>query len=271
MKLTVLGRYGPFPAPGGACSSYLVEAPAVPGKDREHDARVRLVFDLGAGALSRLLMFCPLTEVDAILLSHLHSDHISDMFVLRYALEQLHKRGIQVPTPLTVIAPGSPEYEFRSLASSGTFNMVRAEDGMKLRFGALSITLHEMFHPVPTFGFDILENDAVTAYAYGEEKPKKRLFYTGDTGMYPGLYALVKGASVLLADTNLLSHEKTTEFAAHLTAKEAGSLAKRAGVGRLICTHIWGGSPVEENLLLEAKTNFPAAMLAEEGRQYIIE
>ncbi len=267
----MLGRYGPFPAPGGACSSYLVEAPAVAGKDSEHHKKVRLVFDLGSGTLSRLLMLCRLEQVDAILLSHLHSDHMSDMFVLRYALEQLHKRGVPVPTPLNVIAPDSPEYEFRGLASSGTFNMVRAQDGMRLRFGSLSITLHEMLHPVPTFGFDILENDAKSDYAYGEEKPKKRLFYTGDTGMHHGLYALVKGASLLLADTNLLSHEKTTEFAPHMTAKEAGILARSAGVGRLICTHIWGGAPVEEELLLEARANFPASEIAQEARQYIIE
>jgi ribonuclease BN (tRNA processing enzyme) len=128
---------------------------------------VRVVLDLGAGTLSRLLEVCPLRNVNAILLSHLHSDHMSDMLVLRYALQQLHKKGVPVPTPLHVVAPGAPEAEFRMLASSGTFDMVRAEDGMRLRFGALNITFHRMLHPVPSFAMDILEEEPVRPPTYG--------------------------------------------------------------------------------------------------------
>ena len=108
MKLTVLGRYGPFPAPGGACSGYLLES-----------GGVTLVMDLGSGALGNLLRRVPGLGLTAVLLSHLHSDHMSDMLVLRYALQQLSARGQPVPMPLTVVSPDEPEAEFRQLAGSG--------------------------------------------------------------------------------------------------------------------------------------------------------
>ena len=268
MKLTVLGRYGPFPAPGGACSSYLIEAPAVIGQNGANDPKVRIVLDLGAGALSRLLSVCPLKTIDAVILSHLHSDHMSDMLVLRYALQQYRARGVEVPMPLKVIAPAEPEAEFRALAGTGTYDMVKATDTLKLRFGALTITLHSMFHPVPSFAVDILEERPKSPPAYGPKEPEVRLFYTGDTGLHDGLRPLCEGATVLLADTGLLAREKTTEFAPHLTALEAGKLAREAGVGKLLCTHLWGGGIPEDQVLLEARRHFPSAQIAQEMHIY---
>lgn len=271
MKLTVLGRYGPFPAPGGACSSYLLEAPAVPGKTGPHDKKVKLVIDLGSGALSRLVSICPLSEIDAILLSHLHSDHMSDMLVLRYALQMLPKKGVIVPTPMHVVAPGTPETEFRLLSSAGTFDMVKMEDGMKLRFGALSVTLHHMLHPVPSYAMDILEEEPPRPPAYGEDIPLKRLVYTGDTCYNEKLVPLCRNATALLADTGLLAKEKTTDFVPHLTAREAGEIARKAGVGRLLCTHLWGGGGIIEDLVLrEAQEAFPAVEVVQEMMTYEI-
>lgn len=270
MKLTVLGRYGPFPAPGGACSSYLLEAPAVPGRNRPGDKTVRLVIDMGSGTLSRLLSICPLSDIDAILLSHLHSDHMADMLVLRYALQIMPKRDIPVPVPLDVIAPSAPEAEFRMLSSAGTFNMVRMQDNMKARFGALTITFRHMLHPVPSYAMDILEEEPPRPPAYGDEPPLKRLVYTGDTGYHDALLMLCRNATMLLADTNFLSRDKTTEFAPHLTAREAGMIAQKAGVGRLLCTHLLGDLVPEEQYLREAREEFPAAEMAQELMTYEI-
>lgn len=64
--------------------------------------------------------------MDGVILSHLHSDHMSDMLVLRYALKQLHSRDRSIPTPLSVVAPSEPELEFRQLVSSGVYDMIAA-------------------------------------------------------------------------------------------------------------------------------------------------
>ena len=61
MFLTVLGRHGPYPRPGGACSGYLLE-----------DGETRVLIDCGSGVLSRLLEIMRPEQLDAIVLSHLH-------------------------------------------------------------------------------------------------------------------------------------------------------------------------------------------------------
>lgn len=246
MKLTILGRHGPFPAPGGACSGYLLQS-----------GGVTLVLDLGSGTLGNLLRYVPDLNLTAVLLSHLHSDHMSDMLVLRYALQQLSAHGYPVPMPLTVVSPDEPEAEFRQLAGSGVYDMVPARDGLRIRFGDMSISLHRVIHPVPTYCFDI-------------ERQGRRLFYTGDTGYFPGLGDMARGANVILAGTGLLNAEKTTSIAPHLTAGEAGRLAREASAEQLLCTHIWGGEPREEAILAEAKALFPNTLVAEEMHEYMI-
>ena len=78
MRLTVLGCAGSFPGPESACSAYLVEA-----------AGFRLLVDFGSGSLSALQRYVGLHAIDAILLTHLHCDHILDtcgyVVVRRYA------------------------------------------------------------------------------------------------------------------------------------------------------------------------------------------
>lgn len=73
MKLTVLGCNGPYPAPDGACSGYLLQ---------EGDTGVLL--DCGAGVLAQLEKHMPPQNLTAIVLSHLHYDHMSDMLPLIY-------------------------------------------------------------------------------------------------------------------------------------------------------------------------------------------
>lgn len=246
MKLTVLGRYGPFPAPGGACSGYLLQS-----------GDISLGLEMGSGSLRNLLRYLPDLNLTAMLVSHLHSDHMSDMLVLRYALQQLSAHGRPVPMPLSVVAPDEPESEFRQLAGSGVFDMVPARDGLRIRFGDLSILLHRVMHPVPTYCFSV-------------EHRGRRLFYTGDTGYFSGLVDLAKGAHVILADTGFLNGEKTTDVAPHLTAGEAGRLASLCGAEQLLCTHIWGGEPRDQAILSEAKAYFPNTLVVEELHEYII-
>ncbi len=265
MKLTVLGRYGPFPAPGGACSCYLLE-----GKSPDEKSTARVVLDMGNGGLSKLMQVVALKDIDAIILSHLHSDHMGDMLILRYALQQLSARGADVPMPLTVIAPPKPELEHRMLASSGTFDMVSIHDGMKMKIGPLSFTFHRGVHPIESYSMEVVEQMEERPPLYGDNPIVKRFVYTGDTGMHDGLHPLFEKAAMVLADTCFLAPDKTTSFAPHLTAAEAGMLAKKAGVGRLLCTHVWGGGYTDEEIAAEAREHFPSAEVVKEMGVYYV-
>src|SRR5439155_7662213 len=67
VKLTVVGCSGSFPGPDGPASCYLLEQDGV-----------RVLLDLGSGALGSLSRHVDLDAVDAVVLSHLHADHCLD-------------------------------------------------------------------------------------------------------------------------------------------------------------------------------------------------
>src|SRR5690349_10451310 len=75
MRLTILGKSPAWSDAGGACSSYLVE-----------DGPTTLVVDCGNGAFGKLRAAVPYEEVDAVVLSHLHGDHLLDLVPFSYAL-----------------------------------------------------------------------------------------------------------------------------------------------------------------------------------------
>ena len=73
----------------------------------------------------------------------------------------------------------------------------------------------------------------------GELRPGTRFAYIGDVGNVEPLVEIVRGVDGLVIEATYLDEERdmARQFA-HLTAKQAADLAKRAGVGRLILTHI---------------------------------
>ena len=91
MRLTVLGCAGSFPGPEAACSAYLVEAEGF-----------RLLIDFGSGSLSALQRYAGIGAVDAILLTHLHCDHMLD--ACTYVVVRRYAPGGPLP-PLPVYAP----------------------------------------------------------------------------------------------------------------------------------------------------------------------
>lgn len=245
MKLTVLGCYGPYPAAGGACSGYLLEAgPAA------------LLLDCGSGVLSRLQQIISIGELDAVLLSHLHSDHMADTLILRYALQLLHARGEVDNVPLRLLLPKEPETEYKQLCSQGVFEAFGIEDGMKAGMDGLDIVFHEMTHPVKSFAMEIRHGG-------------KKLVYSGDTNFNPKLAPLCEDADVLLVDAGLLAKDKTGPQAPHLSAREAGEIAAAASVKRLLLTHLYPGYAMS-SVLREAQKAYPNAELVKEMTAYEI-
>src|SRR3954465_13575413 len=91
MRLTVLGCAGSFPGPESAFAAYLVEA-----------GGFRLLIDFGSGSLSALQRYAGLDAVDAIMLTHLHCDHMLD--ACTYVIVRRYTPGGPL-SPLPVYAP----------------------------------------------------------------------------------------------------------------------------------------------------------------------
>ncbi len=237
MQLTVLGYAGGFPAPGVPTSGYLL---TVNGR--------HILIDCGSGVLQNLFQLIPVESLDALVLTHLHQDHISDLPVLTYAIDLSRKNGIDCPS-LPVFAPKTPERELEHLQSQSEGKLIFASlsDGMQLPLFGATVHFHRMEHPVETYGLVI-------------EEGGRKLALTADTIDTPALGPLLQGADLALMDAGSLERLRKPVMM-HLTAAECGNLARAAGVKRLVLTHLLPLIDPQE-LLAEAQAACPQAELA---------
>jgi ribonuclease BN (tRNA processing enzyme) len=248
MQTTIVGCAGSFPSPASAASCYLIDT-----------GDFRLVLDVGNGALGPLQRLSSLYEIDAICLSHLHSDHCLDM--CGYSVAQVsHPEGPRRRIPVYGPA-GTAERLTRAVSvGSASTAMARAFSFADLtpgsiEIGPLRVTTAHMNHPVETFGFRIEHDGRVLAYS-------------ADTGPEPGLVRLAAGADVLLCEASFVAGPGLPADL-HLTARQAGEHATRAGVGELVLTHLVGWNDPETTLEQAAAAFGGPLTLASPGRQLL--
>lgn len=239
MRLTILGMNGPFPASNGATSGYLLS-----GK------KTSIALDLGSGTLARLTSLMPPEGLDALLLSHWHFDHCSDVLPLLFRLQACAQN------PLKVYAPVDETATVRQVvASSSSFELHDIAPGDTISVGEFTVTIFAARHPVPGVMFRITDQH-------------RTLCYTGDTNTIDSLPAFADHADFLLAD-GLFPTESWTAQLPHLSAALAAELAQNAHVRQLVITHL---NPRIDSctLLKQARAFYPDAQLAECGASYDI-
>lgn len=236
MKLTVLGSSGGFPKAGGATSGYLLE---INGR--------HILVDCGSGVLANLFRFIRLDQLDAIILTHLHHDHISDMQVLKYAISLSRQHGIDMPA-IPVLAPATPENLADSLQSDGSLIVGHISPQSEQSLFGAQLRFFAMDHPVEAYGLRI-------------EQEGRKLAYTADTIPCTNLQALLQDADLALMDAGTLERLRRPKMM-HLTASECATLANACQVKRLLLTHLLPVlDPVE--VLAEARAIRPDSELAE--------
>lgn len=235
MKLTILGNNGPYPAAGGACSGYLLTG---------DDGKTQVLIDCGAGVLSGLSTWISWEALDAVILSHLHYDHMSDLLPMQYAM-QFHPR----PAPLPVFAPATPA-PVRALPDVPAYDLRPMEE---IAIGDIRFSFCPVRHPV--------ESWALRALCGG-----RSFVYTGDTNETAALDDFARGANLLLADAGLCAADWNRN-APHLSAEGCARLASRANCERLLLTHRNPRYAVEQ-LEAEARRVRPDAAFARLNAQY---
>lgn len=244
MKITILGNNGPFAGPGSACSGYLIS-----------DENVRVLIDCGNGVLANLQRFCKIEELDAIILTHLHSDHMSDMMILKYAVSiKRNRKGMD--GAIKTYAPDEPAEEYARLKAPEAFDLEPLHEDRVLTFGKLKFTFCRMKHPVKSLAVSV-------------EDGNNRFVFSADTSWCEEIIRFSKGADLLLLDAGLLTWDKTGENVPHLTSRECGRVAAQAGAKKLLLTHFWPEYDKSE-ILEEAKAEFPKTMLAEMLQTYVL-
>ena len=233
MKVTVLGSCAAWPEPGRACAGFLVE-----------HAGFRLVLDLGFGTLPRLLALCPNGTVDAVVITHQHTDHCVDLNgllrVRHYGERTLAKIPLLCPPGVAELVDGlEPEPRLSEL-----FDVQELAGTHKV--GPFELTGVELPHYVTNVGVRL-------------HAAHKTVAYTGDTGPSERLAELGRKADLYIMDATL-QHQPDGQRNV-LSAEEAGYWAAQARARRLLLTHFWPGNDRGVSLR-QAAAHFTGELLA---------
>lgn len=215
MRVTVLGKSPSWQDAGGACSGYLVQ-----------EGETNVLLDCGNGVFGKLRARLDYAAVDAVVISHLHADHFLDLVPFSYALTY-SPRAAEPARPVLHAPPGAGDFFRRIVGAWGdedlvetAFDLREYDASARLEIGPLRIRFGPVAHFVPTFAVEL--RGAGGRFVFG-----------ADTGPSDALVELAEGADVLMVEATLATPDE-----GHLTAAQAGEHAARAGVGRLVLTHI---------------------------------
>lgn len=247
MKLTVLGYYGGYPTNNIGTSSYLLES------DHFH-----LLIDVGSYSLLTLEKYVDPLKLDAVLLTHYHHDHIADMGVLQFTRQlKRDSHGNRAPI-LPVYCHDEDTTHFEQMSLENVSEGIAYNNEKKTTIGPFDIQHMKTLHPVPCFALKITERES-----------GKVLVFTADSGYKEEFISFSESADCLLADCNFFKGMEN--HTVHMTSKECGSIARKAGIKKLILTHL----PQEGNLsdlVSQAQEESPESevLLAQKDNHYII-
>ena len=212
--LTVLGCDGSYPGPRGAASGYLVQTPST-----------TLWLDAGPGTFANLQWLADPLALDAVVLTHQHPDHCSDVDSLAVWLSHLDHPSVRVYAP-----PGVRSRSYH--ADDPVLEWVEVEPALRVVIGDLTCSFVATDHGPPTVAVRI---DAGVGSAFGP--PDEALAYSADTGPGWSVAELGSGIGTVLCEASY-TFEHEGRFR-HLSGRQAGSMAADAEVGRLVLTHRW--------------------------------
>ena len=212
MKITILGCSGGYPAPGGATTGYLIQ---IAGKN--------ILIDCGSGVLSNLFRYIPLNRIDAIILTHLHADHLSDIYVLKYALQMNKQNGLDIH-PIPLFAPTTPETLLSPLQNDANLVVGHINASTELPLFGATATFFRTVHPVECYGVRI-------------EYEGKVFAFSGDAVYGPELLPLFIDADLAIMDCG--ATEKTRkQFMLHMTPIECFRLYQECRIKKVVLSHL---------------------------------
>lgn len=240
MKFTVLGCYSPYPRPGGATPGYLLRSQ---GKS--------FLLDCGSGVLSQLAFYMPVYELDGVFLSHLHHDHISDFFVLQYAILIARKLGKR-SSPLSVWAPSEPSSWFSKLAYETHINLNEINGHSLVEFENLSFRFHATQHGDHCYAMEITEDR------------KKKILYGADSGPNTNWAGMCTSPDLFVCEATYLHKDIPKQSDRHLSAQQAACAASSIRAKHLLLTHLYPEYDLKA-IECEARANFKEVSLARPG------
>lgn len=251
-------------------------ASQVPTRHRNHNGYLLrwdgegLLFDPGEGTQRQMLRAgVAAHDLHRICVTHFHGDHALGLggVIQRINLDR-------VPHEVTAHYPLSGQHFFERLRYATAYRETVplteapvADDGVLVTTPAYTLEARRLSHPVESFGYRLVEPDGrrmlperlaehgikgpdvgvlqregslggVTLDDVSEIRRGQRFAFVMDTRLCEGVDALAEGCDLLVIESTFLDgdHRLATDHG-HLTAGQAGRVAKEAGVRHLVLTH----------------------------------
>jgi len=211
VELKIIGYWGGDPGVDGASSTYVIS------KNDFH-----LVVDIGSGGLCKLQKYVNVTDIDAVILSHYHADHVADVGVLQQAL-LVQSFLTESVTTVPIYAHKENDVAFHQLTDDFTESVAYVPENT-LKIGPFFIRFLRTKHSVPCFGMRITDGNST-------------IVYTADSAYQDEWIKFSKDADLLLAESNFYKGQDAAK-AGHMTSEEVGIIAKNADVKEVILTHL---------------------------------
>lgn len=248
MRLTVIGNGGIVPTKNTSPSGFLLE---VGGK--------RLLLDCGHGVVRGLVdKGIDLNTIDAVFISHFHTDHFADALPLIHTRWVADERKRRPARPCIFIGPKSLQARFKLARKifwpepKEHYPLTFKEGTLRFKIGKIQIETFPIEH-VPWFksiGARISCN-------------KQTIVYTGDLSSShdpKDLIKRIKDADLLIIEG---THE-TGEMYTHFSVEQIEKIASQARVKRVLIVHT---IPNERPRIKKRITKRPGLILAELGMQ----
>ena len=213
MNLQFLGSGGSAVSAKRACPSILIDDSTI--------------FDLGPGALGNLRRSrVDTNRLSAVLISHCHADHISDLIPFLWAIQIDGRKN-----PLKILGPPGFERIFHKMCECTntpdtffTFPLTVTEVQFGEKLGNIETCRTD--HTIPTLAFRVVGDG-------------KSICYTADTTYSPTIVEFARNADLLVHEATFLEDQAPiAELTKHSTARMAGRCGREANARRLALFHI---------------------------------
>lgn len=300
INITMIGTGGNVPSPQRFCSSALIN---YKGK--------KILIDCGEGSqISMKKIGCGFKNIDLILITHLHGDHINGLLGLLATMGNSEKRN-----PLTIVGPYGIKQAIRAMMIlwEGLPYELRVIENP---FGCFSVTeeiLNEIeistidldhstecigyklyFKRNRVFDMDKAKKNDVPKYLWshlqsgksyytdekeyspelvlGDERKGIKLSYITDTRPIDSIPDFILDSDVFICEAMYGDDMDISKAAKnkHMTFREAATLAKLGNVKQLLLTHFSPSLENPEEFIENAKSVFSNATICYDGINFTI-
>jgi len=268
LELVLLGTSSPIHTPHRFGPSQIIT-----------DGRTRVMVDIGWGSTLRLYQAgMPPQTIDAVFITHLHSDHttdLADFLVMRWV------GGIRGPIPIYGPAGTSRMVKGFQEAMAADTKYRLDHHGAKLWSGGLAADITEFeageepvviaeIGGIVVKSFEVDHRPVKPAYGFRLESGGRTIAISGDTNPCPGLLAGSKGADILVCDSMNQAMMKVLEnqlrsagnevqaalledaHSYHAPIEAMAETAQQAGVKHLVISHMMPPVPQEQEAQFSA-------------------